>query len=70
MACMLSAKIAKFTSLENLYEYDSNTTNSYVVVYNRSEALALIRQYNLFKKGVEELHCIEVHYSNVVTRCL
>lgn len=27
----------------------------------RSEALALIKQYNLFKRGVEELHCLEVN---------
>ena len=31
-----------------------------LLVHNRSEALALIKQYNLFKRGVEELHCLEV----------
>ena len=39
---------------------------AYLLVHNRSEALALIKQYNLFKRGVEELHCIEVCYGGVV----
>ena len=43
-----------------------NTYASYILVYNRSEALALIKQYNLFKRGVEELHCIEVRCNVVI----
>ena len=39
----------------------SSITDS-LFAHCRSEALALIKQYNLFKRGVEELHCLEVCY--------